>query len=416
MSSGLYERFTNEGSLLPFRQRAEVLTGDPEGYATLEPDPLSFVSYPWEWSFDMLKDAARCTLHLLRGSVANGFILKDATPFNVQWYRGQMTWIDSLSFERHDPARPWVAYRSFCEQFLAPLLLMHYSRQPLQGLHLAWPEGIPLRTASKLLPFRSRFSLHTWLHVHLHARMTIRKRPNQKITPFSLKKMTDLITSLELLVQRLRLPECKTGWSDYYSEAAGRGDYLDTKKRIVNEWIDRLGSITNCADLGANDGTFSRLTADRGIFTIAADADAACVNRLYRSLRDTASPLHPLVCDIANPAPGTGVLNTEQSPLLNRIPSDLVLALGLVHHLAIARNMPLSLITELLARCTRKWLIVEFIPKTDEKVQSMLAHRKDVFPSYDQQAFEQSLRSTFHIEDSRPIAESGRTLYLASKT
>ena len=190
--SGCYQKLVEQELLIPHRVIPENLTGDPRWYTTLEPEKILFWSYPWEWSFDMLKEAALLTLRLARESIPYGCMLKDATPYNIQWYKGKMIFIDTLSFEKYKPEEPWVAYRQFCEQFLSPLLLMHYSKLPLQQLLLAWPEGIPLAITRNLLPWRSRFSLHTWLHIHLHAAVASRKRAAGKKVSFTMQKFQNL--------------------------------------------------------------------------------------------------------------------------------------------------------------------------------------------------------------------------------
>ena len=159
----------------------------------------------------MLKDAALLTLQLAKASTTFGLILKDATPFNIQWLDGKPVFIDTLSFERYDASKPWIAYRQFCESFLSPLLLMHYSRQPLQSLLLAYPDGIPLSTTKSLLPWRSKFSFYTYLHIHIHQRLASRvkakeaqRQDKQAVRNFSEKKLHNLLESLQSLIQSLQ--------------------------------------------------------------------------------------------------------------------------------------------------------------------------------------------------------------------
>src|SRR5687768_4434848 len=144
ISGGCYDDLVSKGLLLPHEPILENLTGDDQWYQTLKPEKLSVISYPWEWSFSMLRDAALLTLRLLKEGLEWGMILKDATPYNIQWHKGRLVFIDSLSFEKYDETKPWIAYRQFCEQFLGPLLLAHYAKNPLPELMLAYPDGIPV--------------------------------------------------------------------------------------------------------------------------------------------------------------------------------------------------------------------------------------------------------------------------------
>ncbi|RYY58905.1 MAG: SAM-dependent methyltransferase, partial [Chitinophagaceae bacterium] len=194
--SGAYEQFVKEGWLLAHQREENNYTGDPDWYTTLKPARIPFITYPWEWCFSMLKDAALLTLRLARVALDYNLSLKDATPLNVQWYQGAPVFIDTLSFEKYQPTRPWIAYRQFCETFLSPLLLMHYSKQPLQPLMLAYPDGIPLRVTGRLLPWKTRLNLPVYLHIHLHSKLSAgahRSATSNAPTSFSKQKMINLL-------------------------------------------------------------------------------------------------------------------------------------------------------------------------------------------------------------------------------
>ena len=416
ISSGFYEQLVQQQLLIPHEIINENLTGSSEWHATLKPERIEFISYPWEWSFDMLKDAALLTLLLARESVASGMILKDATPYNIHWHKGRLIFIDSLSFEKYNPEEPWIAYRQFCESFLAPLLLMHYSKNSLQQIMLAYPEGIPLAIAASLLPGRSRFSLHTYLHIHLHVRVAKRKNATASSkTKFSKQKFLNLISSLEILISRLKLPEQSTAWSAYYEEASQRNDYLEQKKKIISQWLNNLPAIKTAADLGANDGEFSRLLSAKKIQTIAADFDPYCINKLYNHVKKSGEKnIQPLIVDLSNPSPGTGVNNEERSPFISRLHVDLVLALALIHHLFIGKNIPFEMIAVFFQKISPT-LIIEFVPKEDEKVQFMLKNKKDIFTFYTTENFEKAFGKYFRLVNKELITGSGRTLYLLAK-
>ncbi len=412
-SSGCYEKLVKQQLLIPHEKLNENLIGSNDWYTTLKPEQIEFISHPWEWSFDMLKDAALLTLRITQEAVSSGMILKDATPYNVQWHKGKLIFIDTLSFEKYNPEEPWIAYRQFCENFLAPLLLMHYRKQPLQQLSLAWPEGIPLSIAKSLLPWRSKLSLHTYLHIHLHASLSQRKKDKaNSAKAFSKRKMLNLITSLEILIKKLNLPDQPSTWSEYYDEASQRSNYLEQKKKIISQWLDEIPGIRTAADLGANEGEFSRIMSEKGIKTTAIDFDPNCINRLYNKIKSSGEKnIQPLVADLSNPSPAVGFNNNERSSLISRFPVDLSLALALIHHLAIGKNIPLHMIAYFLKNISNA-LIIEFVPKTDEKVQMMLSGKKDIYASYTQKNFEEAFRQCFRIDRIQPIADSGRILYL----
>jgi hypothetical protein len=411
-ASGLYQKLVQKKLLVPHQTINENLTGSKEWYLTLQPELVPFISYPYEWCFDMLKDAALITLTIAEEAMQHGMMLKDASVYNVQFYQGQMIFIDTLSFERYDEQQPWIAYRQFCEHFLAPLSLMHYLQEPLQNLMLAYPDGIPLHLAKKLLPFKSKFNLNAYLHLHLHG--SIAQKPmqqNQTAKPFSAHKLKNLLRSLKEFIQSLSFNKPSGVWSGYYKEAGQREDYVAQKKQLVHEWSRQLEFMTT-VDLGGNEGTFSEVLAQKAQTLISADMDHFSVNRLYNDIkRKEIKNIVPLLVDLSHPSPAIGVNNEERFSFFDRTKTDLVLALALIHHLAIGKNIPFEKIAQLF-RKSGKQLIVEFVPKEDEKVQLMLQQKKDVYHWYTQEQFLTAFSSYYTILDSKQIGTSKRVLYL----
>lgn len=416
ISSGCYEKLIKQQLLISHEQVNENLIGSDEWYATLKPEQIEFISYPWEWSFDMLKDAALLTLRIAKEAISSELILKDATSYNIQWHKGKLVFIDSLSFEKYNPDEPWIAYRQFCESFLSPLLLMYYGKQSLQQLSLAWPEGIPLAVTKSLLPWKTKLSFHIYLHIHLHASVSNRKNAtNSPKSKFSKQKLLNLITSLEILIQKLKVQDQLTAWSEYYGEVSQRKNYLEQKKNIINRWLNELPEIKTASDLGANEGEFSRLLSAKGIKTIAADLDPYCINKLYNTIKTSGEKnIQPIVADLSNPSPAVGFANSERSSLISRLNTDLSLALALVHHLAIGKNISFEMIADFLKNIS-KTLIIEFVPKTDEKVQLMLKNKKDIYTSYTSENFERIFSRYYRLEKKEAIGDSGRILYLMKR-
>ncbi len=417
ISSGCYDTLVRQKLLISHETIKQNFTGSADWYLTLKPEQLSFVSYPFEWSFDMLKDAAILTLKTLKTALDKGMILKDATPYNIQFHEGKMIFIDTLSFEKYREEEPWVAYRQFCENFLGPLLLMHYKKMPLQQLMFAWPDGIPLHVIQSMLPVKSKFSFHTYLHVHLNARISTKEnlKTNRQVR-FSRQKLENLIKSLEILIQKLQLHQQKSIWSAYYEEASQRSNYLSEKKKIISNWLDSISTVKKAVDLGANNGEFSQLLAGKHIETVAVDFDSYCINYLYNSIKNSATKhIQPLIIDLSNPSPDSGFNNEERLSFMNRSNFDLTLALALIHHLAIVKNIPLEKLADFFSRITNKYLIIEFVPKDDEKVEYLLKNRKDIFSNYTSKNFEKSFESRFKINSKVMIGKSGRSLYLMKK-
>jgi len=412
--SGLYDKLVNDGLLIP-HEEVGIAPADPvKAYRIIAPEPVRFISYPYEWCFSQLKDAALATLKIQQAALNHGLLLKDASAYNIQFHRGRPTLIDTLSFERYRAGQPWVAYRQFCQHFLAPLALMSRVDIRLGLLLRNYIDGLPLDLASRLLPARTRLSFSLLTHIHLHAKSQkkyehrTRKPTSGKIT---LAGLRGLIDNLNTAIHGLDWSPRDTEWADYYQDTNYSPEGRRHKEQVLAEFLVTRRPQT-VWDLGSNVGEFSRICAAQAEFTVCLDADPAAVEQNYRQCRaEGRDNLLPLLSDLTNPSPGIGWNNEEHFALLERGPADMVLALALVHHLAIANNVPLSAIAEFLSRLG-EWLIIEFVPKDDSQVQRLLATRDDIFGEYTQEAFEKAFSKLYSILGLVKIRESRRTMYL----
>ena len=413
-NSGLYDLLTEKGLLIPHREVSLDLARSDEAVRILEPELVPFISYPYEWCFSQLKDAALATLRIQRLALKKGLTLKDASAYNIQFTGGRPVLIDTLSFTAYREGEPWVAYRQFCQHFLAPLAIMASRDIRLAALLRSNIDGVPLDLAAGLLPWRSRFSPGLLMHIHAHAHSQKKHESSRsagKPTRVTRNALLGILDSLKGAVSRLNWRPGGTEWGEYYDDTNYSDSSLQTKKDLVGKMLDRTDSRT-VWDVGANNGYFSQVASDRGLFTLAADIDPTAVEQNWRSCRKGARPdMLPLVMDLTNPSPALGWGHRERDSFLDRGPADTVIALALVHHLAISNNVPLDRLAEFFARAGRH-LIIEFVPKTDSQVQRLLATREDVFPTYNQAGFEQAFSGRFEIVDQTGIQGSERTLYL----
>jgi hypothetical protein len=413
MSSGLYAALVKENRLVAHEETAGIPSDRADIYRILKPEPVPFISYPYEWCFSQLKDAARQTLVIQQRAMEFGMSLKDASAYNIQFLDGRPKLIDTLSFEEYREGEPWVAYRQFCQHFLAPLALMAHTDVRLSQLLRVYIDGIPLDLASRLLPGTTKLSLTLGTHIHLHAKSQEHYADKAaKPTGRKLSRMAfmGIISNLETAVKGLNWKPAGTEWAEYYDETNYSGSSFAEKERLVGDYIARANPKT-VWDLGANTGRFSRIASHQGILTIASDIDPAAVERNYLDCREREDRyMLPLVLDLANPSPGIGWANRERMSFSERGPADAVLALALVHHLAIGNNLPLRNVAEYLAEAGKD-LIIEFVPKADSQVQRLLATREDVFPDYTQEAFEEAFAARFEIIEQAQVGDSQRTLY-----
>jgi len=414
INSGLYEILVKEGLLIS-HEEVDIETPQPEiVYKVIKPELVPFVSYPYEWCFSQIKDAALITLKVQKKALEFGMSLKDSSAYNIQFVNGKPIFIDTLSFEKYVVGRPWVAYRQFCQHFLAPLALMSYKDVRLNQLLRIYLDGIPLDMASSLLPFRTRLNFSLLSHLHLHARsQRYFADKTVKVDRYKLSRMAllGILDSLESSVTRMKWQPVGTEWADYYEATNYSPVALEHKREIVAEFLDRI-KPRSVWDLGANIGVFSRLASNRGTPTISFDLDPVAVEKNYLTcVKEGETLILPLVLDLANPSPGIGWGNRERMSLEERGPSDAALALAFLHHLAISNNLPFTRIAEFLQKICNS-LIIEFAPKGDSQVQRLLSTREDIFPDYNQDAFEAEFSKYFTLQKHVNIKDSERSVYL----
>ena len=414
--SGLYNSLVSEGLLIPHVQVPVENGMDDQAVAVLRPEPISFISYPYEWCFSQLRDAALLTLDIQLRSLDHGMSLKDASAYNVQFHEGRPVFIDTLSFDIYREGRPWVGYRQFCEHFLAPLALMSFVDPLASRMMSVYIDGIPLTMASKMLPGRTRANLGLLIHLHLHAKTqsrvakTVASAPQSGMSKTALK---GLIDNLRSTVAGLRYSPTGTVWADYIDETNYTSEAQKHKEQLVSEFIDGINPKPEVVwDLGANTGVYSRIASSKEIRTIAWDKDPAAVEKSYLATRAAPDPfLLPLIQDLTNPSPSLGWAGCERDSLAGRGRADAVMALALVHHLAIGNNVPFGDIAAYFSSLG-EWLVVEFVPKEDTQVQRLLHSRDLDYLCYDQDTFEQDFSERFDLVRKEPIRETSRVLYL----
>ena len=433
-SSGLHADLISEGVLVADRPAAIDLAPEPLAVAVIRPDEIGFISHPFEWSFSQLKDAALLTLRAQAMAGERGMTLRDASAYNVQFRDGRPVLIDTLSFERVRAGAPWKPYRQFCENFLAPLALMAHRDGRLGQLLRTWIDGVPLDLASELLPRRTRFSAGLAAHIHLHARAQRRHAGDAgtadarsagagpgaagadaapRVVTMSDNRRLALLDHLRRTVEGLHLPAHGTEWADYADQTSYSATGTSSKEAIVRRMLEAAAAAggRRAWDVGANTGRYSTIAAEAGFEVLAVDGDWAAVERNYLALRAAGERrIMPLLADIADPSPAIGWANAERASLIERAYADVVVALALVHHLAIGRNVPLEMVAQLLARLAPN-LVVEWVPKEDPMVQRLLSAREDIFPGYTVEGFKEAFERRFEVVEEAPIEDSKRILF-----
>ncbi len=418
INSGLFKKLIQNDLLVMHAEVDMKRRFSEEAYRIIQPEIIPFISYPYEWCFSQLKDAALLTLQIQKYALEFGMTLKDASSYNIQFSHGKPKLIDTLSFEVYKEGSPWIAYRQFCQHFLAPLALMSYRDVRLAQLLRVYIDGIPLDLASSLLPLRSLLNLSLCAHIRFHAGMQHRlpeKGQHPRVPFLSKRGLFALIDNLESLILSLRWEPKGTEWANYYSETNYSVQAFQDKKNIIQEFLKVVRSDQCVWDIGGNVGIFSRIAGNKGIFTVCFDSDSAAIEKNYLEVKSKKErTIFPLVLDITNPSPAIGWANQERGSMEERGPANIVFALALLHHLAISNNLPFSDIAQFFSVIGES-LVVEFVPREDSQVQRMLLTRQNDFPDYTLGNFERAFQKYFSIKSRRPIKDSKRILYYMKK-
>jgi SAM-dependent methyltransferase len=368
----------------------------------------------------MLKDAAALQLRLLSEALAEDLVLKDATPYNIQWRGAQPVFVDIGSFERARDGEPWAGYRQFCTLFLFPLMLQAYRGVPFQPWLRGSLEGISPTTFRALFGRRDAVRPGMLRHVFLHASLERRYagrgaevRSDLREAGFDRRLVAASVAKMSTLVGKLRFPEADSTWRGYDSTCSYDERETAAKEEFVRRAVGRERRRL-VWDLGCNEGRYSRIAAQGADFVVAVDSDDAVVDALYASLgAEGGRTILPLVVDLADPSPALGWAGTERRTLAERGTPELALCLALVHHLSISRNVPLREIVRWL-RALDGEVVVEFPDRTDPMVQRLLgSKRDDAHPDYTREAFHEALTSSFRVVDTLELASGTRTLYHA---
>lgn len=419
-NESFFEKLTEQGRIVKSARldpQADAAANDivARGWAgVLEHEVVPFVSYPYEWTFSMLKDAALLQLRILEAALENNWTLKDATPFNVQFVGARAVFIDTPSFEPWPKGEPWLGYRQFCSAFLTPLILQARLGLDIRPLMRAYIDGIPPTEAAKFFRGLSKWRRGVLSHIILPAtvenRIAASERDDapakrRKAVAHSKPMVIGLVQSMARLVRKLDIKQTHSDWSDYDSTHSYNDEEHAQKKAFVEKAASR--PIRMAWDIGCNTGTFSRIVAERANYVLAVDGDHNAVEKLYRQERQRkGGNILPLVLNLANISPGQGWAGSERAAFDKRGKPDLILVLALVHHIRMSANIPLDLFLDWL-RSLDAEIVIEFVDRHDEMVVKLLTNKKEQYADYNRDTFLGQVESRFTIRD-RAVLKGGK--------
>lgn len=425
-STKFYGRCLEQGRLVASELLAPAQVPLPEEEKSrwagfIEHPRIPVISYPYEWTFGMLKVAALLQLELVEAAIVEDMTLKDATPYNIQFAHGRPVFIDIASFETLQPGTPWVGYRQFCEMFLFPLMLQAYKDIPFQPMMRGSIDGVGVQTAARLFGLRDRFRAGVFSHVWLQSKLDRRYggsgqdvRTDLKSAGFHKELILANVRKLRKLVTRLDWRGEGSEWGAYESFHNYSASDHALKESFIEDCVAASGA--DCVwDIGCNTGQFSKIAARHAGQVVAMDLDHFAVERLYRELSAGGEEnILTLVQNVADPSPNWGWRNSERSDLRSRAQPDLVLCLALVHHVVISANIPLDEFIDWLAELSDQ-LVIEYVSRRDDKVKTLLRNKKDKYSDYSRERLEQALGRHYGVRRQLELESGNRFLYWCAR-
>ena len=413
--SGFFNTLIKNKLLIPHTQ-----TTVSDKQIVITPEPIAFITNPYEWSFEQYKHAALHTLKVHKYALSKGFILKDASAYNVTFHKGSPVFIDTLSFDFYEKDTPWRAYKQFITHFFGPLVLASYHGTEIFKMLQTHIDGIPVKLIASLLPGKSKLSSTIYTNIHLLAKMERTHsedyKAETKIAKLSLKAQNNIIDNLFDFIKKLSIKE-ETEWGNYYDKTNYNDAAFQGKKTLIEDWVTALNP-QRLIDIGGNDGTFARTVVTKVPHVIVTDIDSNAVGYNYKQIQQNKETnMLAFVCDVLQPAPGIGLNNSERSSLVERLKGyspDVTMALALIHHITLSGNVPFDRSAQFFAAFS-KHLILEFPTREDSWVSSLLVRKREFmnhFDFYNQEAFEDGYKHYFDIQKKETVPGTKRVLYL----
>jgi ribosomal protein L11 methylase PrmA len=395
-----------------------VLEGLSPHYALLlEHEKLGVVSYPFEWPFSLLKKAAELHLELHLEALDEGWDLSDSSAYNVQFAGSRPVFIDTLSFKRYSEGSYWGGYKQFCEQFLSPLLLTAYCDIPYNEWYRGALNGIDVRALATVLPMSARFSLQAQMHIFMHARLLNRVQSHKRQADAEPRKLPlasfkGILRGMLQFVRSLKRKDHNSSyWKEYEFKNSYSADDSERKRAAVSRFVSDSGAKF-VLDVGCNSGDFSEVCLASGARSaVGFDFDQGALEAAVSRADEKSLPLLPLYQDLTNASSPQGWAHEERKSIEERVKPDAVVALAVLHHLIVGKNIPME--------SAIKWVVglaptglIEFVPKQDPMLQGMLAHREDIFPNYTEDCFRTILSSQATVITEAQSSTSGRRLFV----
>lgn len=388
--SGILSELQSSGDLVESKEvTSDDLGLDAAGAIyILEHPKIDFISYPYEWPFAALKAAALFHLKLQIDLLDKNIMFSDASAYNIQFIGARPIFIDVLSLRTYKDGEYWHGHKQFCEQFLNPLLLRACCGVPHNSWFRGNPEGISTAELSQLIPARHKLSPQCLMHIVLPA--WLQKKGNKKasvtsrkLRPLPKNNLLRMLRQISNWIEKLNPPRRqRTIWDDYTLHSSYSSEQAEAKIAFISDFVSSAKPRV-LADLGCNNGEYAELALANGAKKVVGlDADPGACDAAFKRACERELSLNVIQTDLANLSPAQGWLGLERQALGERLCADSMLALALLHHLVIGRNIPLPAVVDWLLDVAPQG-VIEFVDKTDPQIARMLRFREDIFPGYD---------------------------------
>lgn len=418
-SSEAWAALQEEGKVLPEERVDSSILGEAarDAVYVLEHPKLPYISYPYEWSFPLLKAAALLHLDVHMQALEGGITLSDASAYNIQFIGPKAVFMDHLSFRPYREGEFWIGHRQFCEQFLNPLLLRSLLGIPHNAWYRGTQEGISVEDINQLIPLRKKLSWNVLTQITLQARFQrasigdVKKRKTPVKQKLPKEAFMQMLKSLHSWIGKMEPADTgKTVWGDYAHSHSYTDEEVSRKKQFIHDFV-QARKASRVWDIGCNTGDYSKVAIDAGAeLVIGFDFDQKALELAYSRAVQEHLPFLPLFLDAANPSPNQGWAESERKGFSSREKPDLLIALAVVHHLAIGRNVPLDEVVDWLVKLSPSG-VIEFVPKNDPMVQELLRLREDIFEDYGEEKFLAALESRARVTRKETVSASGRCLF-----
>lgn len=421
LAAPFYQRAQQRGDII-----ASTLEDTPAGLRLLHPR-IPLPTHPWEWTPSQWLAAAELTLTLCAEAIAEGWILKDATPLNILFLGPRPILVDVLSFEPRDPASNlWLAYAQYTRTFLLPLLMNRLLHWPLT-LSLFHRDGLEPAGLYRSLSPAQRLSPLVFGSITLPALLESRKSTAASAQQAASTRTADPELTAHILqttIAKLRkstrraLPKfAASEWADYPATLTHYTPEQSQQKRAWVQQVLQEFRPTRVLDIGANTGEYSTLAAQSGAQVFALERDAAAAERLFRSTQASGLDIQTIHADFSRPTPAAGWQNAEQSALLPRLQHTrpgLILMLAVLHHILLLEQIPLPAILALLHTLAARHLLIEWVPATDPMFQSLVRGREALYSHLSADDLLAATAGRFTVLRQLTLG-NGRTLFLFEK-